>query len=463
MFQSTNKKLTDADFTDKVGTNIVHPLGAGLFGLCALWSIIAPRKYVVWAVLFIACFVSPAQRFAFLGADFDFLRAITVLILCRILVLGELRNVRIRAIDYCVLGFVTTMIIGVTIRTGGARTINELGQTVDGLGLYLIGRALIRNLDDLKSLMVGAFICSVPVMIFFTIEQMTGRNYFSVLGGVSEMTQVRQGKLRAQGAFTHPIIAGLFWATFFALFIGLIRAKTKSFMLKIGGWIGAIASVIIVVMTNSSTPLAGLLVATVGWLCFSYRWYLKQIRWAILFFMLFIHIIHTKGVHFFVFVNFNPVSGSTGRHRAMLIDGVLKNIPDWALFGSSRRYNRAFRDITCDYVYTAVQGGMIPLIFELAVITLAFYACGRAIRAARNREELNLVYGVGVAVLTVCVMSTAVSVYGQAEVPFFMTFGIAASLGNLEWIPKIRPRPAHLGHQPEEPSPQPAVAEGMSS
>jgi len=439
MFQKSNsEKLSEADYADRVGTNIVHPLGAIVFGFCAIWAILAPRKYVIWSVLFIACFISPAQRFAVMGADFDFLRAITTILLCRILILGELRNTRIRAIDYCVLAFVATMVMAVTLRTGGARTVNELGQTVDGLGLYLIGRAFIRNLDDLRAMLLGAFICSVPVMIFFTIEQVTGRNLFSILGGVTEFTQVRQDKIRAQGAFTHPIIAGLFWATFFALFVGLARSRARSLLYRIAGWAGMLSSAIIVVMTNSSTPIAGILVAVVGWLCLPYRFFLKQIRWALLFVLLFIHLIHTKGVHFFLFVNFNPVSGSTGRHRAMLIDGVLKNIPDWALWGSNRRYNRSFRDITCDYVYTAVQGGMIPLILELSIITLAFYACGRAIRAASDREELYLVYGLGVAVLTVCVMSTAVTVYGQAEVPFFMTFGIAASLGNLDWVSRRR-------------------------
>jgi hypothetical protein len=436
---------TYQSFAENLGTNIVHPLGAAVFLVAALWTILAPRKYLAWPLIFIACFISPAQRFAFLTIDLDFLRAITILTVLRILVLGELRQTRIRAIDYCVFGMMFLMVLAVTARTGGSRTIHEIGQAVDSIGIYLIGRAAVRKWDDLKCLLLGAGIASIPVMIFFTIEQFTQWNFFSLLGGVPEQTTVRDGQLRAQGAFTHPIIAGMFWATFAAMFIGVIFGKRRKLSAILSGWIGTINAVVIAFMTNSSTPIAGLLVAVGCWMCFPYRMYLKTIRWVVLLFMVFIHLIHSKGVHSFIFTNISFVSGSTGRHRYLLIDGALSNITDWALYGSRRKYNRSFHDITCDYVYTAVTGGLIPLILEIAIIVLALYACGRAIRAVRNREELFLAYGVGASVLTVSIMAVAVSVYGQAELPFYLSFGIAASLGNLEWLPK---KPAYGSQKP---------------
>ena len=57
--------------------------------------------------------------------------------------------------------------------------------------------------DDPGVISLAAFIgvVLIPVAIFMTIEKTTGRNYFSMFGGVSTLTAIRDGKLRAQGAF----------------------------------------------------------------------------------------------------------------------------------------------------------------------------------------------------------------------------------------------------------------------
>ena len=54
------------------------------------------------------------------------------------------------------------------------------------------------------------------------LEHLTGRNVFSVFGGVPEFTVIREGKLRAQAAFAHAIVAGYGGGkSRFSLFVGL--------------------------------------------------------------------------------------------------------------------------------------------------------------------------------------------------------------------------------------------------
>jgi hypothetical protein len=435
------------DYANAIGTNIVHPLGAAMFFMASVWTFVVPRKYAAWSLIFIACFISPAQRFAFLTLDFDFQRAVVILLVARAMILGEFTNTRIILIDYCMVAMVLVIVVSSGLREGTGEMIRFLGSGVDTLGIYAVGRTLVRKFEDLRCLLLGAMIASVPVMVFFTVEQMTQWNFFSLLGGVPETTYIRDGNLRAQGAFTHPIIAGMFWATFAAMFIGVIFSGRRSILTTLVGWGGTATSCIIAIMTNSSTPIAGFLVTFGAWCCFPLRMHLRLIRWVIFAGLVFVHLIHPKGVHAFIFTNFSAVSGSTGAHRYILIDGALSNIGDWALYGSRARYNYAFYDITCDYVFTAVNGGLLALALEITIITLAFYACGRTLRAARNREELFLAYGVGAALLTVMVMAMAVTVYGQARVPFYLTIGIAASLGTLEWLPKRRTHVAAQEHQ----------------
>lgn len=429
-------------FVTQLGTNIVHPLGAVLFLIATLWAFFAPRKYVIWSLLFIACFISPAQRFAFLTIDFDFLRAMTILIVVRIITFGEYRGTQLRYIDYAAVMLALMMVATGTFRLGGGMFVHKVGHAVDSVGIYMIGRMYVRQWEDLRAVLLGAALAAVPVALFFTVEQFTQRNFFSVLGGVPEVTSIRNGNLRAQGAFTHPIIAGLFWGTFAAMFIGVVMSKRRTLQAYFVGWVGSSAALVIAFMTNSSTSIACVLVAFAGWMCFPYRMFLRTIRWVVFAGVMFIHMVHPNGVHAFAFVNFAFIAGSTGRHRYILIDGALQNMSDWMFYGSSTKaYNRAFHDVTCEYVKIATNGGLIALFLEIAVITMAFYAVGRALRAARNREETTLAYGLGVAVLTVAIGALAVTIYGQGEVPFYLTFGMAASLGQLDWLRNGRQQP----------------------
>ena len=240
MFQLLAQKTEDVKQLYMTGANIVHPLGATVFVLNLLWVFLAPRKYVVWAVFFIACFISPAQRFAFLTLDFDFLRAITIAVLLRAMVLGELKGIRLRSIDYVIVAWVLVLVLTATLRAGSARFVNQMGQAVDGIGLYMIARAYIRNWEEFRNAIFGAALITIPVMVFFIIEKTTSRNFFSLLGGVAEFSQERQGRLRSQGAFTHPIIAGVYLATFSAMYVGVLLGSVKDFRAFITGWLGTI-------------------------------------------------------------------------------------------------------------------------------------------------------------------------------------------------------------------------------
>lgn len=441
MLQNKQKQAKEWEsYVDQIGTNIVHPFALAFFALASIWTFLAPRRYVIWALLFIACFISPAQRFAFLSIDFHFARALAFLILFRILLLGDLRGVQLRTIDYLIFSGACVVILCSGLRQGGAHLLPELGRVMDGVAIYLIGRAYVRSCDDLRSVLLGAAIAAVPVMIGFVIEKTTSRNYFSIFGGVPEITVIRDGKLRAQGAFTHPIIAGVFWAAFTPLFLAVLLAKGRKLFDAFVGWVGTISSILILFMTASSTPIAGLLIGIVGWCTFPYRVHLRAIRWTILVVAVFLHLISERGLHAVIFTKISFISASTGYHRFMLIEGAKDNFLDWALMGNRGAfYNRSFRDITNDYVLTALSGGAVALILKIAAIVVAFIAIGRAMRAAKNRTDLLLLYGLGVSLLTVTISMTAVSMFHQGVLSFFMTIGMAASLGDPSWLNKPSP------------------------
>ena len=440
--QQPERRLADyqQELYDKLGTTVLHPVGAVFFGLMTLWTFLVPRCYVIWALLFTACFISPGQRFAFFTIDFHFQRAIIVVILFRILIMSEFQGIKLRGIDYAIFGCALSLILATLLGGRSQFFLPVAGRAADGIGIYLIARAYVRQLEDLRAVLLGAAIAAVPVMIGFIIEKSTTNNMFSVFGGVPPITVLRDGKLRAQGAYTHPIIAGAFWATFVPLFFAVVLAKARTIRAVITGWVGTISAVIAALMTASSTPIGGLLIGFGTWCLFPFRGHLRIIRWGVFFVLVSLHLLSDRGVHGVIFTKFNFIAASTGYHRYQLIQGAIDGFSQWALLGHrGTHFNRAYDDVTNDYIALALNGGLAAVVLKITAIVLAFISIGKLMRAVQNnRSDLFLAYGLGAALLTVTITMLAVSMYHQGEIPVFLTLGMAASLGDPQWLPGMR-------------------------
>ena len=413
------------------GQNLVHPLAGLIFFTSLVWAFCAPRKYLIWPVIMIACFISPAQRFAILGLDFHFLRAITLMLLVRILIFRDLKDVRLGKADLALTGLVAAIVLGTLARGGINPAMTTAGKMIELFCLYFIGRALIRNLDDVRGMLLGVGLLAVPVGISFIVEQYTRYNFFSLFGGIPEMTVMRDGKLRSQGSFAHPIIAGVFWASFAPMFMAQIFAKQQGFMNICIGWVGFIMCCICAFMTNSSTSIAGILVGLTGWCFYKFRNNLRMIFWITMGFAFIIHMASTRGFHGVIFTRISFISASTGYHRYMLFEGLFNNVPKWFFIGTNNRmFNRSFIDVTNQYILIALDGGIIALVLQLSLIEMGFKAVGRALKASVKRADTLLIFGVGVGYLVAIISFTAVSAYGEAVIPLYMILGIMISLGD---------------------------------
>ena len=416
---------------DTYGQNYVHPFAGCVFAVSFIWTFLAPRRYLLWPVIMIACFISPAQRFAVLGLDFHFLRAISLILLIRVLVFRELRDIKFNKVDAAVVGLLLMVVLCTLVRAGVNPALSASGKIIEPFSLYFVGRALVRTLDDVRYMLLGVSIIGIPVAIAFTVEQFTRYNFFSLFGGIPEMTVIRNGKLRSQGSFVHPITAGVFWASFAPMFISQILAKQKKFLFVMIGWVGFMVCVICALMTNSSTSIAGLLIGVVGWCFYRFRFNLRMLFWICIILGLMVHFASTRGLHGVIFTRISFVSGSTGYHRYMLFDGLIDNVQKWFFMGTnSRMFNRAFIDICNHYVLVALDGGIVALTLQLAIIVMAFKAVGRALKKATINSDRFLIYGIGVSFFTAIASFTAVSSMGEGVIPLFMFAGIMVTLGD---------------------------------
>ena len=197
----------------------IHPVGLAVVLILGMAMLFLPRRWAVLPMLCIACFVPMVQKIVILELDFNFLRIMVVFGVMRLLLKNEYLSYTWIPLDTVIILWAISAILIHTLQQGTfSALVNRLGFGFDAFGMYFLFRCLIRDWIDVDRIVLGFMLISVPVAAFFLLENRTGRNVFSVFGGVPEITVVRYGRLRCQGAFSHAILAGCFWASLIPLF-----------------------------------------------------------------------------------------------------------------------------------------------------------------------------------------------------------------------------------------------------
>src|SRR5260370_26047804 len=94
-------------------------------------------------------------------------------------------------------------------------------------------------------------------------EQIPQQNVFGLLGGVRSVPEIREGRIRSQAVFQHPILAGTFGATLLPLFFWLWKSGKSKFAAILG-----VMSSIVMAVTSPWLPPCVRLVAGGFALCF---------------------------------------------------------------------------------------------------------------------------------------------------------------------------------------------------
>lgn len=422
------------------GSNNIHPLALlALLGVLAI-IFVGKRRTALIAGIGILCLIPSGQRVVIAGLDFAFLRILAIGLFARVVAYGELQRIRLSLLDGLVLFFGLWPLVAMILRGSNTSFVRNVGQGGDLILLYFAGRALVREPEDVRVMARVIFFVAIPVLCAFTVEKVTGRNFFAVFGGLSPITAIRVGKLRVQGAFAHPILAGTWWAAILPFFLVLIMSPLKS-KDRLLGIIGGIICASLVIMTASSTPLAGLGVGLLGVLLFPIRKNMKLFWAPVLIFGAIIHVIHDLGVHHFALAKFPGLTGSTGSHRYKLIDACAQRMNEWFLFGGDSTYHWGWGldDVTCEYVKASMAGGILQLLCLLGILFVVFRNAGRMIKRS-GRDSGAVCYGMGIAVAVHMICFVAVTYFGQITLLFWVTLAALQSLSQYENDP-LRRRP----------------------
>lgn len=403
-------------------------LGFAVLLLLGLATLNLPKKHRILPLAVLACFIPAGQRIVVFSCDFTILRILVLFGWARVLTRREDQEFSWKTIDKLFIAWTCCSAAAyILLRGTSGAIIFKLGHMFDALGLYFLFRLWIQDWADLFRIIRYFMILSIPVALFFFIEQRTGRNLFSVLGGVPAITGIRDGRLRCQGAYVHPIAAGVFWASMFPLFMIFLIHRGKETILA---FFGIISSLLIVVFCASSTPVASTAAAIAAICLYPFRKSMRLIRWGA--------VITIVGLHFSMEApvwaligRTDLAGGSTGYHRFQLVDQTIRRVGEWWALGttSTAGWGHFLFDVANQYVSEAVRGGLITLVLFLCIIGFSFRGVSRMARLTENDPLRRLAsWLVGVSLFSHCTSFVALHYSHQTSMVFYMIIAITASL-----------------------------------
>lgn len=423
---------------DYVNQNTLHPIGIVALAVACLVIIAAPLRWIPVVLIGLAVYIPTAQRVVLGGADFSFLRIGILVAFARVVLSQRHGAFRPGWIDAMVVAGALSKLLLMPVVTGQMGILfQQVGGAIDTLGMYLVARLTIRSIEDIGHAARRSLLVCLPAAAIFAIEKSSGRNMLSVFGGVPLMTDIREGRLRCQGAFAHAILAGCFFVALLPAWIAQWRAAPHGRITAVGG---VLLTLVVVGSCASSTPVAALMLV-----CGAFAWYplwrhLRSVWVAALLVGFVLHFVMTHGI-WHLLARVDLVGGSTGYHRYHLIEQAIEHLDEWWLVGtlSTRHWGWGLQDVTNQYVLEGVRGGIWAMAALVVSILLALRACGFWLRrlSPGSRDHLA-VYAIGVSIFAQMWVFLAVSYFGQATMVWYLTLGAAAFLAEARVVEESR-------------------------
>jgi hypothetical protein len=372
----------------------MHPvvLAVVLISILLMW--VLPRKYAVVPFL-LAVFLTPfGQQIYIAGLHIFASRMLIMGGLVRLVVAKKFSKTDVIA------GGLTSIdkvfILWVLFRAAAtvlefldkASIINQSAFLIDSLGGYFLLRFLIRDQEDI-SLVIKTFAFVVVVLASTMVnEKVHNLNVFGYIGGRLNPFY-RDGAIRSQGTFSGPIEAGAFGATVLCLFVWLLWSGTSRFI----GMLAVIGSVVMVGTSASSTPMLAFGGAILAILFWPLRRNMRAIRWGLVILLVSLHL--TMKAPVWMLINHvDIIAGSSGYHRAMIIDACVRHFSDWWLIGvkSSKDWGWDMWDQANQFVADAENGGLATLVCLIVTVSRCFGRLGTARRLSAGKRSKELLF-----------------------------------------------------------------------
>lgn len=368
---------------------VLHPLVA-VQALIAITLILClRRKYAIVPFILAVFTISVGQVVVVAGIHFTVLRVLILSGLLRMLVSKQARFAGgFAAVDRLVTLWAFSSLVIVSIQLMETQAfIKNLGDFLDLLGGYYVVRFLIRDLEDVKLATKALAAVAVVMGLCMINEQITHWNVFGMLNGGSAIPQIRDGKLRSEGAFDVYIDAGVFGAVLVPMLVWLWSDRKSRFEV----YLGLMGAVTMMLTCNSSTPILAFGAGILGLCLWRFRARMRLFRWALALTLLALHLV-MNGPVWSLIARIDLTGSSSGYHRYYLVDNCIRHFSDWWLLGYKDFGNWGWDmwDLSDQYVAVCLTGGLITFVIFVALLSRSFGTLGSARKrwaAAGDRKQ----------------------------------------------------------------------------
>ena len=380
-------------------------------------------------------YVPLGQQIVIMSLHFYMYRFLILIGVLRVLLRGEHKTIKFNKIDFLVILYGLSNMIFAMLRSSTIDTfVNCLGFIYNLLGFFYLMRILIQNPEDIRHALKALVLLCIPISMAMLLEYTTGRNLFSVFGGVPGYTAVRDGKLRCQGPFLHPILAGDFAAALIPLFLYLVWERNGPRKI---GLLGVFSALVIIGNTGSSGPIGAMIAGIFAMALWPFRKRMRLLRRVLLLFAVILHIAMKAPVWALLYRT-TFYGSSSSWHRFYLLDQFVRRINEWWLFGiqSTAHWGYLLQDVANMFVRQGVDGGIVTLILFLAIIIYCFKGIGNSMAlSAENLDLQHLSWALGASLFTHIVAFLSVSYFDQVIVIWIMLLAVISTVSTMGVVP----------------------------
>ena len=423
---------------------------------------VLPRKQAMVAFLVASILIPMDQVLLIGGVHFPMLRLLVLFGAVRIFRDRKTSQFKIfsgglNKIDWSVILFTAfTAINGILLFRESGAVVFQLGNLYTIFGIYFLLRFLIRDDDDILRMIRTLAYIAAFIAVIMAWEITTGHNPYAILGGARAASYAtlmeRDDRFRALGCFGHPILAGTFGAILVPLFVLLWRKGKRD---RVLAGVGIAASTVIVLTSNSSTPVLAYAAGMLAIFLWPIRRWMRAIRWGIVILLVSLHLV-MKAPVWHLISRIDISGGSSGYHRYMLVDQCIRHFSDWWLIGVKSTYDWGWDmwDTANQYVGTCDASGLLPFLLFLATIVYGFKFLGNARKKAPDKKKRLFLWSLGASLFANVVAFFGISYWDQTQVVWY---GLLAAISAAVVIRSDSPKVSLKGTNWEDGQPQPTV------
>lgn len=392
-----------------------------------------PRRWAPMPLLIGTCYMTLGQGIVVGPFHFPIFRLFIFFGLTRVIIRGERLTGRMNGMDWLMLFWSAWALVSSFFHNDPTSAlVFRLGLIFNACGVYFLLRVFCKSIEDIKTLVLITAVLLMPVAVAMLFEKVTANNVFAMISDVPIIPEIREGRIRAQGPFSHSILAGTVGAVSLPLIVGLWQEHRKL------AFMGIVSCLSMIFASASSGPILSVIAGIVGLSMWHYRQQMRFVRWVAVLGYIALDIV-MKAPAYYLIARIDLIGGSTGWHRSALIESGLRHLKEWWLAGTDYtihwmpygvEWNPDHTDITNHYLHLGVVGGLPLMLLFIAILYKGFSFVGQTLRQSSElpAESPFMLWGFGAALFAQAVTCIAVSYFDQSILFLYLTLAAISSV-----------------------------------